>query len=390
MGYCVAILAISDLIKNYGSVPAVRGVSLTVGDGELLCILGPSGCGKSTTLRVIGGFEQADGGDVRLDGASIVALPPNRRPTAMVFQKYTLWPHMRVFDNVAFGLRLRRLDRGTVARKVGEVLDLVGLPRAGRRYPHQLSGGEQQRIALARALVLEPRVLLLDEPLSNLDARLRVRMREEIKRIQQRVGITSVFVTHDQEEALSVADRIAVMNKGLLEQVDTPAIVYDRPRTLFVADFIGRMNLLAATYRRDSRAVEVGSTILPAPDAAPWPDGAALTVAVRPEDLRLVETAGPTSFDGVAEVTMDLGHYRQISLRVAPATTLTVIAGKDITVGTGTTMTVTPTRYLIYEGLPDAEAASTGVSSPPTAPPREVRLASSGPAPISVPVGLPG
>ena len=168
MGYCVAILAISDLIKNYGSVPAVRGVSLTVGDGELLCILGPSGCGKSTTLRVIGGFEQADGGDVRLDGASIVALPPNRRPTAMVFQKYTLWPHMRVFDNVAFGLRLRRLDRGTVARKVGEVLDLVGLPRAGRRYPHQLSGGEQQRIALARALVLEPRVLLLDEPLSNL------------------------------------------------------------------------------------------------------------------------------------------------------------------------------------------------------------------------------
>ena len=210
----MAVLAIKDLIKNYGRVPAVRGVTLTVNDGELLCILGPSGCGKSTTLRIIGGFEQADGGDVRLDGKSIITQPPNQRPTAMVFQKYTLWPHMRVYDNVAFGLRLRHLDRAAIVRKVGEALELVGLPQAGRRYPNQLSGGEQQRIALARALVLEPRVLLLDEPLSNLDARLRVRMREEIKRIQRRVGITSVFVTHDQEEALSVADRIAVMHQG--------------------------------------------------------------------------------------------------------------------------------------------------------------------------------
>ncbi len=389
MGSCVATLAISDLIKNYGGVPAVRGVSLTVGDGELLCILGPSGCGKSTTLRVIGGFEQADGGDVRLDGASIVALPPNRRPTAMVFQKYTLWPHMRVFDNVAFGLRLRRLDRKAVARKVGDALDLVGLPQAARRYPHQLSGGEQQRIALARALVLEPRVLLLDEPLSNLDARLRVRMREEIKRIQQRVGITSVFVTHDQEEALSVADRIAVMNKGLLEQVDTPAAVYDRPRTLFAADFIGRMNLLTAAYRRDARALDVGSAVLPAPDDAPWPDGAALTVAMRPEDLRPVEAIGFASFAGVAEVAMDLGHYRQISLRVDLATTLTMIASKDLAVGVGTRLAVTPARYLVYEGLPEGEAASNGAASL-AAPPREVRLAAPGPAPAPVPVGLPG
>jgi len=389
VGSCVATLAISDLIKNYGGVPAVRGVSLTVGDGELLCILGPSGCGKSTTLRVIGGFEQADGGDVRLDGASIVTLPPNRRPTAMVFQKYTLWPHMRVFDNVAFGLRLRRLDKRTVARKVGDALDLVGLPQAARRYPHQLSGGEQQRIALARALVLEPRVLLLDEPLSNLDARLRVRMREEIKRIQQRVGITSVFVTHDQEEALSVADRIAVMNKGLLEQVDTPAAVYDRPRTLFAADFIGRMNLLAAAYRRDARALDVGSAVLPAPDDAPWSDGAALTVAMRPEDLRPVEAIGPASFAGVAEVAMDLGHYRQISLRVDLATTLTMIASKDLAVGVGTRLTVTPARYLVYEGRPDAGAASNGAASL-AAPPREVRLVAPGPAPAPVPVGLPG
>jgi len=389
VGSCVATLAISDLIKNYGGVPAVRGVSLTVGDGELLCILGPSGCGKSTTLRVIGGFEQADGGDVRLDGASIVTLPPNRRPTAMVFQKYTLWPHMRVFENVAFGLRLRRLDKRTVARKVGDALDLVGLPQAARRYPHQLSGGEQQRIALARALVLEPRVLLLDEPLSNLDARLRVRMREEIKRIQQRVGITSVFVTHDQEEALSVADRIAVMNKGLLEQVDTPAAVYDRPRTLFAADFIGRMNLLAAAYRRDARALDVGSAVLPAPDDAPWSDGAALTVAMRPEDLRPVEAIGPASFAGVAEVAMDLGHYRQISLRVDLATTLTMIASKDLAVGVGTRLTVTPARYLVYEGLPDAGAASNGAASL-AVPPREVRLAAPVPARAPVPVGLPG
>lgn len=373
----MAILAIVDLIKNYGHVPAVRGVSLTVGDGELLCILGPSGCGKSTTLRVIGGFEQADGGDVRLDGASIVTLAPNRRPTAMVFQKYTLWPHMRVFDNIAFGLRLRHMDHATITRKVGEVLELVGLPQAARRLPSQLSGGEQQRIALARALVLEPRVLLLDEPLSNLDARLRVRMREEIKRIQRRVGITSVFVTHDQEEALSVADRIAVMHQGRLEQLDTPASVYDRPRTLFVADFIGRMNLLDATYLRAQRAIDVGSLVLPAPDSASWTDGAALTAAIRPEDLRLAQPDEPHAFSGVVDVVMDLGHYRQVGLQVDPGTTLTIIMGKDMETQPGDRLAVAPTRYLVYARAAERAGAVSGDGAADTPPPEEVVLSAS-------------
>jgi ABC-type Fe3+/spermidine/putrescine transport system ATPase subunit len=370
----MAVLATVDLVKNYGRVPAVRGVSLTVNDRELLCILGPSGCGKSTTLRVIGGFEQADGGDVRLDGASIAALPPNRRPTAMVFQRYTLWPHMRVFDNVAFGLRLRHLSKATIAQKVGAVLELVGLPHAGRRYPHQLSGGEQQRIALARALVLEPRVLLLDEPLSNLDARLRVRMREEIKRIQQRVGITSVFVTHDQEEALSVADRIAVMNGGRLEQVDTPTAVYGRPQTLFVADFIGRMNLLEAPYRRDRRALQTEIGLLPAPEGAAWRDGAALVVAIRPEDLRLAQPDDALACCAQVEVVMDLGHYRQASLRISPGTTLTMIAGKGVDLQPGESVTVAPTRYLVYVQPTTAADEAPGAGAVDTAPPVEVFL----------------
>ena len=370
----MAVLATVDLVKNYGRVPAVRGVSLTVNDRELLCILGPSGCGKSTTLRVIGGFEQADGGDVRLDGASIAALPPNRRPTAMVFQRYTLWPHMRVFDNVAFGLRLRHLSKATIAQKVGEVLELVGLPHAGRRYPHQLSGGEQQRIALARALVLEPRVLLLDEPLSNLDARLRVRMREEIKRIQQRVGITSVFVTHDQEEALSVADRIAVMNGGRLEQVDTPTAVYNRPQTLFVADFIGRMNLLEAPYRRDRQALQTEIGLLPAPERASWRDGAALVVAIRPEDLRLAQPDEALACRAQVEVVMDLGHYRQASLQIPPGTTLTMIVGKDVDLRPGESVTVAPTRYLVYVQPTTAADEAPGARTVDSAPPEEVVL----------------
>lgn len=344
----MAVLETINLVKNYGRAQAVRGVSLTVDDGQLLCILGPSGCGKSTTLRMIGGFEQADGGDVRLDGVSIAALPPNRRPTAMVFQKYTLWPHMRVFDNVAFGLRRRHLNTATIARKVGEALELVSLPEMGRRYPHQLSGGEQQRIALARALVLEPRVLLLDEPLSNLDARLRVRMREEIKRIQRRVGITAIFVTHDQEEALSVADRIAVMNAGRVEQVDTPTAVYNQPRTLFVADFIGRMNRLTATYLRDQDALRVEVGRWPAPKGVRWPADAEIVIAIRPEDLHLALPDDAFAFHARVDVVMDLGHYQQVSLLADSGLALTMIVGKDQDVADGAAVMVAPTRYLAY------------------------------------------
>jgi putative spermidine/putrescine transport system ATP-binding protein len=348
----MAELVLRNLVKYYGNVQAVREISLTVQSGELLCILGPSGCGKSTTLRMVGGFEAVDGGDISLDGRSIVALPPNRRPTAMVFQKYTLWPHMRVWDNVAFGLKLRHLPRTEIARKVGDALELVGLPEAARRYPNQLSGGEQQRIALARALVLEPQVLLLDEPLSNLDARLRVRMREEIKRIQRRTGITSVFVTHDQEEALSIADRIAVMSKGVLEQLDTPSTIYANPRTLFVADFIGTMNMLDGVYRVEARAVEVAGVRLPVMDVG-WPDGQRVRVAVRPEDLQSVERSGPCAFSGRVEVVMDLGHFRQVEVALEQGVPLKVFVPKDRGIVSGETLHLAPARCLVFAGTTD-------------------------------------
>jgi len=361
----MAELTIKNIVKYYGNVLAVSGVSITVNSGELLCILGPSGCGKSTTLRMVGGFETVDGGDIAIDGRSIVRLPPNKRPTAMVFQKYTLWPHMRVYDNVAFGLKLRRQAAAEIARKVREALEMVGLPEAGLRYPNQLSGGEQQRIALARALVLEPQVLLLDEPLSNLDARLRLRMREEIKRIQRRTGITSVFVTHDQEEALSVADRIVVMNKGHLEQIDTPSQVYACPRTLFVADFIGAMTMMDGRYRSAAGAIQTPGACLPAP-GAPWPDAQAVRVAIRPEDLMPVASAAPGVFSGQVDVVMDLGHYRQVEVLLESNQPLKLFLPKDHQVRSGETLYLAPTRYLAY--VEDAAPLEISLASEPALP----------------------
>jgi putative spermidine/putrescine transport system ATP-binding protein len=345
----MAELTLRKIVKWYGAVQAVREISLEVASGELLCILGPSGCGKSTTLRMIGGFEIPDGGEILLDGRPIGYLPPNKRPTAMVFQKYTLWPHMRVWDNVAFGLKLRKLPRVQIARKVGEALEMVSLPDAARRYPNQLSGGEQQRIALARALVLEPRVLLLDEPLSNLDARLRIRMREEIKRIQRRVGITSIFVTHDQEEALSIADRIAVMSKGVLEQLDTPSAIYAQPRTLFVADFIGTMNLVDARYSLADRTIRVADARLSAGGFG-WKDGEELRLAIRPEDLQIATSMGGSAFHGTVDIVMDLGHFRQVELLLDNQSRLKVFVSKERHVAVGERLRVTPTRCLAYVG----------------------------------------
>src|SRR6202048_3912547 len=244
----MARLELDKLVKYYGrgGEPAVRELSLEGDDGQFVCLLGPSGCGKTTTLRMIGGVLKPDGGDVRIDGVSILNQPPEHRPTAMVFQRYALWPHMTVWNNIAFGLQVRRRPRAEIARRVESALELVGLPAMGQRFTTQLSGGQQQRVALAGARVLEPRTLFLDEPLSNLDAQLRIHMRTELTVIQRRVGITTVLVTHDQEEAMSIADRIAVMNAGVLEQMDTPREIYARPATLFVATFIGTMNRIDA------------------------------------------------------------------------------------------------------------------------------------------------
>ena len=280
-------MQIRGVTKRFSPTEGVFSIDLDVYEGELVTLLGPSGCGKTTLLRTIGGFHQIDEGEIRLDGTPIQNLPPEKRPTAMVFQSYNLWPHMTIYENMAFGLRLRKQSKQEIAQKVAHMLDVVKMPGCEKKYPAQLSGGQQQRIAIARALLLEPSVLLLDEPFSALDAKIRGQMREELKRIQQSLGITIVFVTHDQEEAMALSDRIAVMRQGDIEQVGTPASIYDNPENEFVAGFIGQMNLI---------------------------EDAGHKVAVRPEDVVLT---APSEGQDSGEIThiMMLGHYAQILIR---------------------------------------------------------------------------
>jgi ABC-type Fe3+/spermidine/putrescine transport system ATPase subunit len=241
-----AHLILENVNKSFGNVQAVKNVSLRIQQGELVSLLGPSGCGKTTTLHMIAGFLQPDSGDIILGGQNITCLPAYQRKTPMVFQEYALFPHLSVFENIAYGLKVQRKNRQTIRDKVEYILHQLGLPQAKNRFPNQLSGGQQQRIALARALVLDPEVMLLDEPLSNLDAKLRVKVRYEIKELRKQFNITTVFVTHDQEEALSISDKIAVMNKGVVEQFGDPTEIYYRPKNEFVASFIGESNFLPA------------------------------------------------------------------------------------------------------------------------------------------------
>ena len=304
----MAKLELSDVSKEFGATLAVDNVSLTVGDGELVCLLGPSGSGKSTVLRMIGGFATPTSGAVLIDGEDVTGVPPEKRPTGMVFQSHALWSHMSVFGNIAFGLKLRRLPRAEIDHKVDAVLDLVGLGGYGTRQTNQLSGGQQQRVALARSLVLEPKILLLDEPFASLDQHLRERLREEVRDIQQRVGITTLFVTHGQDEALALADRIVVMRDGRVEQADPPEIVYRQPKTPFVAGFIGTMNLIegSVTGGRFRRA----GLDVPAPVA----DGAA-TLAVRPEFLALA--AGQASDAPTVHRVIDYGTHLMVDIELA-------------------------------------------------------------------------
>jgi len=244
----MAFIKIENLFKKFGSVAAVNHIWLEVSQGEILTLLGPSGCGKTTTLRCIAGLEKPDEGDVIIDGKSMFAhgfVPPSKRGIGMVFQNYAVWPHMKVFDNVAYGLKIQKLSRNVIKKRVTETLESLGLTGLGGRFPGQLSGGQQQRVALARALVGSPKVLLLDEPLSNLDAKLREKMRFEIKSLVKRMGITSVYVTHDQAEAMVISDRVSVMNSGDIVQVDIPEEIYRRPANRFVADFIGTTNFIS-------------------------------------------------------------------------------------------------------------------------------------------------
>ncbi len=283
-----------------GEIAAVDNVSLDVAPGELLTLLGPSGCGKTTTLRMIAGFQRPSAGRILIGDHDVTQVMSNERNIGFVFQNYALFPHMNIFENVAYGLRVRRMDDAAIRRAVGEVLELVNLEGYERQMPHQLSGGEQQRVALARAIVIKPRVLLFDEPLSNLDAKLRVQMRGEIQRLQRDVGITTVYVTHDQEEAMAISDRIAVMSKGIIAQLGRAEDLYDRPVSEFVARFIGRANLLSATVvARDGARLTLGIAgqrhVVDAPDPAPDP-GTAAQVVIRPEAILM----GPADAEGAA------------------------------------------------------------------------------------------
>ncbi|MGB9757036.1 MAG: ABC transporter ATP-binding protein [Candidatus Bipolaricaulaceae bacterium] len=298
-------------------VVAVDHVDLEVGKGELLTLLGPSGCGKTTTLRMVGGFEIPTEGEIYLGGQRITHLPPQRRPTATVFQSYGLFPHMTVFENVAFGLKVRHLPRAEIRRRVHEVLQLVGLEGLEDRPPGKLSGGQQQRVALARVLVIRPQVLLFDEPLSNLDAKLRVETREHIRRIQKELGITSLYVTHDQAEAMAISDRIVVMNRGQIQQVGTPQEIYLRPANAFVADFIGRASFLQGKVVAkigEETEVELNNGVrLMIPYSFAFSPGEKVKVVVRPEGVDLVDPQEACDLVGtvvLAQLTGALAHYR--------------------------------------------------------------------------------
>jgi len=295
-------LRLEHVTKRFDGTTAVDDVSFEIPRGSFATLLGPSGCGKTTTLRMIAGFYDPDAGDITLAGKRINDLPAHRRGTAMVFQDYALFPHMTVKGNVSYGLRLANVSAVERERRVNETLQFVGLTGLGDRWPNQLSGGQQQRVAVARALVLEPQVLLLDEPLSNLDAKLRVQLRWELRSLQQRLGMTFVYVTHDQDEALSLSDWVAVMNAGRVEQSGTPWEIYYHPRTSFLADFVGAVNLVPATVkevRPDGVVVALGSHIfsVPLPQRVTLSSGLAVKLCVRPEALSL--RAGSAPPDGV-------------------------------------------------------------------------------------------
>jgi iron(III) transport system ATP-binding protein len=283
-------LRIHDLTKMFGSFMALKDISLEIHDGEFVCFLGPSGCGKTTLLRAIAGLDIQTSGRVEQAGRDISALPPSERDFGIVFQSYALFPNLTVTRNIAYGLENRKASKAGIAARVTELLDLVGLPDQGDKYPAQLSGGQQQRIALARAIATSPGLLLLDEPLSALDAKVRVHLRHEVKELQRRLGITTVMVTHDQEEALTMADRIVVMNHGVIEQIGTPLEIYREPATSFVADFIGTMNFVPGTVVAPDR-VRLGEVEL-ACQSDGLAAGAAVTVAVRPEDIVVQEGRG--------------------------------------------------------------------------------------------------
>jgi len=324
-------IAVEKVTKRFGALAAASDVTLAIDEGELFTLLGPSGCGKTTLLRLIAGFYTPDEGEVRFDDQRVNEVPPHDRGSGMVFQNYALWPHMTVFDNVAYGLKLRKLAPAEIAQRVHAVLEKVKLAGLDKRYPGQLSGGQQQRVALARALVLNPKILLLDEPLSNLDAKIRIQVRAEIRKLQKELGITTIYVTHDQEEALTLSDRIAVFDKGKLLEVGPPKQLYEYPRTRFVADFIGINNLIEGTVT----AVDGGRKRLRAKTTiGEWsafftqapPTGSRCVLCIRPENIDL---------DGAATEELNVA-----SGRITFAAYLGNTLRYDVDLGSGVTFKV--------------------------------------------------
>jgi putative spermidine/putrescine transport system ATP-binding protein len=332
---------LQNLGRAFGATRALDGLSIEMAPGELVALLGPSGCGKTTALRIVAGFETADTGKVLIDGKDISSVPAARRDMGMVFQSYSLFPNMTALDNVGFGLRMRKAGSAQRRNRAGELLDMVGLASQAKQYPHQLSGGQQQRVALARALAIEPRVLLLDEPLSALDAKVRLQLREQIRTLQQRLGTTTLFVTHDQEEALSMADRVGVMRQGKLEQIAAPDELYKQPATAFVAEFVGVMNRIPAELRGEGMVAVLDAVV---PVKGQQPDGGAVDVLARPEELRMdvVENGngivttrnflGSVTRVGVllsGDVTVQIDKPSSESAALAPGTSVTVSLPMD-------------------------------------------------------------
>jgi len=313
-----------DIVKRFGSNEVVGRSSFAIGEGELFTLLGPSGCGKTTLLRLIAGFYAPDEGEVRFDGKRVNEVPPHERGIGMVFQNYALWPHMTVQQNVEYGLKLREVSAAERRRRVGAVLEKVRLEGLAERYPGQISGGQQQRVALARALVLNPKILLLDEPLSNLDAKVRIQVRAEIRKLQKELGITTVYVTHDQEEALTLSDRIVVFNKGRIFQIGAPKELYERPANAFVADFIGINNLTPGTVRASNDGFLAVETALGELHALPNPAlraGARCVVSIRPENIALGEVNGHNVLKGRVAFAAYLGHTLRYDVELAGGAT---------------------------------------------------------------------
>src|SRR5438876_5194030 len=319
---------LEDIDHRFGDFVAVSDVQLDIGGGELVVLLGPSGCGKSTLLRIVSGFISQRQGRVLFDEAPVDHLPPNRRGVGIVFQNYALFPHMTVRQNVAYGLQAHHWLREKIAPRVDEMLDLVHMRRFGERLPRQLSGGQQQRIALARCLAIDPKVLLLDEPFGALDKNLRLDMQIEVKRLQREYGITTILVTHDQEEALSMADRIAVMARGSIEQVSSPTEIYDRPQTLFVNQFVGTANVVAGEFVSADHGVATvrvtGGAVLKARETPQLVSGAPVLVSVRPEQLRLESAPGDGRIAGVVKAVMPLGPHVVYEVETAGGASLKV------------------------------------------------------------------